>query len=923
MRQKDYEGDFGEEKEFMENDKERWMEFNDSMVRDFSIAKLKDECFGGDSGSVGIGGFGISSLDGWGFSGGSSYGKSGYMLFYERVKKKPLKLIKQAAPSKEEPKEETKEESKEEETKKEEPKEELIEVDYRQCVLQSDVPNSIFGRVIEENQKFSFENDIYTKEFFQFSLNLQTAILARGKYSEETKELYEQGLMVGSKCTLEILAKTYNNTMIDEHIKVLTQFLKNDPSCSLAKQFLQYWYDRDHFAYLFDLLLECPDQRARTYVAFFVKYLVIKLREHEKEYLYEVEEFEVVADSGQTLTMQRYRSLCTRFMNSAISLLNYKAARNWNRFEQFLDVIHYFALCSLADVEQCIFSKEELAADPEPEDPARVSKVGMEFLFKGNFIEKNCDFMLGRRSPYLYYDKSRPDVGGPYTSANLNNAVKVLIAMLTDEELLQKYPLTDPQREFLMNKELIRVVLGSGVQSKVFGEAIANLCKDQEDLSRKMAKIFLRQLQQANLSQAIGYLKALKAFIRVDDSMKQLKLEWIFGLPELTSRKMYNETKYKYGVELIDRINEEVVSFMSPLIQGSNDEALLAQIVRCKGRNDLQCITCLKELLSLMAKDKAVARFMFHQPSHSYQFARYIDWFKPYLVVEQASSGYNSMSDYQKQHKQHLVEKALTHLNSLEGTFDELREEMLQQVNAMKEEDPARFKDIEENWIGFDNLDVLQRFPPTLLLGKQLDDGKIAFENDEDEQIKVTGFQLVCEYAYSAPTGSFNLQVPHLPRRVLITQTQSYQQYLRQQQQLLDQEHNQAEGNENEDEEIEDEDEAGYNPQSADSDNQEQQTMMNEDPKNAKADAAAAEPIVQVKAEEAAVQPLAPAKQIEDHSRDWDECKRETPMIMKLAIENKSSEHDIKVWVRLAAKPGKKVNFETTWSRKKVFLSKG
>lgn len=70
-----------------------WMEFNDSTVRDFQASKLKEECFGGDGG--GSGGFGLSSLDGWGLSGG--YGKSGYMLFYERKQKKPLRLL-QAAP---------------------------------------------------------------------------------------------------------------------------------------------------------------------------------------------------------------------------------------------------------------------------------------------------------------------------------------------------------------------------------------------------------------------------------------------------------------------------------------------------------------------------------------------------------------------------------------------------------------------------------------------------------------------------------------------------------------------------------------------------------------------------------------------------------------------------------------------------------
>ena len=59
------------------------MEFNDSMVREFNFEKLKEECYGGD----GKGG----NDDTWSF--GGSYGKSAYMLVYERRAKRPLKIL--------------------------------------------------------------------------------------------------------------------------------------------------------------------------------------------------------------------------------------------------------------------------------------------------------------------------------------------------------------------------------------------------------------------------------------------------------------------------------------------------------------------------------------------------------------------------------------------------------------------------------------------------------------------------------------------------------------------------------------------------------------------------------------------------------------------------------------------------------------
>ena len=61
------------------------MEFNDSQVRDYKFENLDEDCQG-DEEKSGYGGGGFS----WG---GGNYGKSGYMLFYERRKKKNLNIV--------------------------------------------------------------------------------------------------------------------------------------------------------------------------------------------------------------------------------------------------------------------------------------------------------------------------------------------------------------------------------------------------------------------------------------------------------------------------------------------------------------------------------------------------------------------------------------------------------------------------------------------------------------------------------------------------------------------------------------------------------------------------------------------------------------------------------------------------------------
>lgn len=46
-------------------------------------------------------------------------------------------------------------------------------------MLASDAPNRIFEKVLEDNRKFGFENEIYSAEFFDFVLGIQKAVLGQ------------------------------------------------------------------------------------------------------------------------------------------------------------------------------------------------------------------------------------------------------------------------------------------------------------------------------------------------------------------------------------------------------------------------------------------------------------------------------------------------------------------------------------------------------------------------------------------------------------------------------------------------------------------------------------------------------------------------------------------------------------------------
>lgn len=122
---------------------------------------------------------------------------------------------------------------------------------------------------------------------------------------------------------------------------------------------------------------------------------------------------------------------------------------------------------------------------------------------------------------------------------------------------------------------------------------MANMCKGNYKLSRKVSKVFIKAFNTSNSDNLRSYLKALKPFLRIDDEFKQQKLEWVFGFTQIQHKKTYREDKYKYGLEFVDRINEEAYTYMSPLIAGPNEESLFAQLYKCKGKFDTNCIQCL------------------------------------------------------------------------------------------------------------------------------------------------------------------------------------------------------------------------------------------------------------------------------------------------------------------------------------------
>ena len=99
-----------------------------------------------------------------------------------------------------------------------------------------------------------------------------------------------------------------------------------------------------------------------------------------------------------------------------------------------------------------------------------------------------------------------------------------------------------------------------------------------------------------------------------------------------------------------------------------SDDSLLAQLLKCKGKLDTFAINCLKEMLSLMAKEEHIARHIYFSVPPTYQVPHYSDWIRPYIEYQKADVERSSSFAYFK-NKHEAILKCLDYLQRFETKF--------------------------------------------------------------------------------------------------------------------------------------------------------------------------------------------------------------------------------------------------------------
>lgn len=312
---------------------DKWLQFDDSHVRDFDLKNFEEECFGGSADFY---------RDDWGWGGSSrntETSKSAYMLVYEREYKTPLfvgveglelsmrKFLIEAGG---------------------EEKEGVLQVRKTKPY----VPEELYEKIVRDNAGFMTERHVFNENFLKFVQDLllcvklpelTPAIYSKGyedsyglEGDDDLEKLKNQGLYQGLIETLfsliyEILPKINENSCIVEFSSLLKHLLYLNPKF-LSENFENLVLRRKHK----DFVMFEQDRTVRTYCSSILLHVINIVIAYNHLSL---------EDSKNLDNLNNLASLemkVQKFLEDFFGLINTDAQKNMAKPQQFFEVFSFF-----------------------------------------------------------------------------------------------------------------------------------------------------------------------------------------------------------------------------------------------------------------------------------------------------------------------------------------------------------------------------------------------------------------------------------------------------------------------------------------------------------------------------------------------------------------------------------------------------
>lgn len=153
-------------------------------------------------------------------------------------------------------------------------------------------------------------------------------------------------------------------------------------------------------------------------------------------------------------------------------------------------------------------------------------------------------------------------MGNYYNQPDFDKALLIITVMMSDSEMLSKYPLSEDAQKISQSKAILQQLIKSseatvyGQPSVDFTEMLNLMCTNNFMNSKKMAKVYAQDLiQKTHVDDIQKGLKSIRGFLSIKDDIRQQRFEWILGVGQIYVKRNQQRRSLEIGVNAIDFVN--------------------------------------------------------------------------------------------------------------------------------------------------------------------------------------------------------------------------------------------------------------------------------------------------------------------------------------------------------------------------------
>ena len=137
-------------------------------------------------------------------------------------------------------------------------------------------------------------------------------------------------------------------------------------------------------------------------------------------------------------------------------------------------------------------------------------------------------------------------MGNAYRKPNFSSLIKVISTMMQDEKMIELYPLSEISKQIIGSKAMLKMLMDP--ENDLDG-SLAQMAKGNLKISKKIAKAQLTTIAGYDSDKLESIWKSIKSFLKIKDEYQQHRLEWIFGIADLS--KSLRPEPGSFGVDNI------------------------------------------------------------------------------------------------------------------------------------------------------------------------------------------------------------------------------------------------------------------------------------------------------------------------------------------------------------------------------------